>query len=190
MERDSLTRLSNSGFFLWIEHTYFSDWYPKADLVPAYGPQREILFYAVGHSTRSCSTQWATVRDLVPRSWPQHRSSFASDFLSYKIPCVIYCSALAIYPRARVMYLCACCHVSTCMWPCIHVRVVVDLCISTERCYGWIRVQPGDELWLFLKLPVSSWFLTLNFTFRSGIAERFPLCRLMGQPSCKNLRGC
>jgi hypothetical protein len=47
------------------------------------------------------------------------------------------------------------------------------------------RALFGDEpLIVFLKLFIASWFLTLNFTFFRGIAQRLPHCVQLGQPSC------
>jgi hypothetical protein len=47
------------------------------------------------------------------------------------------------------------------------------------------RVLFGDEPWILLYLLfIASWFLTLNFTFFRGIAQRLPLCMQLGQPFC------
>jgi hypothetical protein len=45
----------------------------------------------------------------------------------------------------------------------------------------------GRKLWWFLKLPIPSWFLNLDFIFFKGIAKRLLLWTLLVQPSCKCL---
>ncbi len=41
----------------------------------------------------------------------------------------------------------------------------------------------GEPLIIFIPI-IASWFLTLNFTFFRGIAQRLPLCVQLGQPFC------
>jgi hypothetical protein len=41
-----------------------------------------------------------------------------------------------------------------------------------------------------LNLSVASWFLTLNFAFFRGAAQKLPVYKLLGQPSFKCIRGC
>jgi hypothetical protein len=41
-----------------------------------------------------------------------------------------------------------------------------------------------DEPLIFFILFIASWFLSLNFPFFRGIAQRLPLCVQLGQPFC------
>ncbi len=50
--------------------------------------------------------------------------------------------------------------------------------------YGWKEPYLEMNLWKFVYLFIASWFLTLNFTFFRGIAQRLPLCVQLGQPIC------
>jgi hypothetical protein len=74
-------------------------------LLKCCGPQCRMWLSAVGHCLDSCSPLWSTAHYQL---WIGIR--FGS-----------YVYLLVIYPHA-------CGRVSTCMWPCIHVRVAVYSC--------------------------------------------------------------